>query len=76
MDPLKVSWNQGDECGSGSSEKEPPARSSTIYTVVSSNLVGMLTQDVNQHIKEGWKPIGGPTSFQGQLMQAMIKEDE
>ncbi len=51
------------------------------YTIVCyTTLPEKLSQKVNEHIKDGWKPIGGvAVSVQDgeeHFYQAMVKEDE
>lgn len=33
-----------------------------------------LESEVKQWIKDGWRPIGGPCSHKGDIVQAMVRE--
>ena len=46
------------------------------YVILSSDKSYRLVVYVQNHIREGWKPIGGVSYGDGEYLQAMIKEPD
>jgi len=44
------------------------------YTIVAGKTAAELIEHVNEHIKLGWKPLGGLMKSDYYFYQAMIKE--
>ena len=45
-----------------------------MYKVIKSHYIEEFTEEVNKHIKEGWRPTGGVLKSKKNYYQALYKE--